>query len=590
MRDEAGYLDIADYAVIGDGRTVALVGRDGSIDWACFPRFDAPAVFCRLLDARQGGSFQVAPTARWTSTRRYRPGTHVLETTFETANGRVCVTDALVQGGRPRIVRALRGISGEVELHIVFRPTFDFARHPTVWTRLDEGVVVAAGNDERLVLHTPAALCLDDIAGARGALRVRAGRQEALVLTHAAATDPDLAASAAEALDAIDAEEDRWRTWCSRIEYGGPHRDLVLRSALVLKLLAHEATGALVAAPTTSLPEELGGARNWDYRYTWLRDAALVLDALMSLGLHGEAMAFWRWLESSCLGCRGPVRIMYELDGSDVPREELLLHLDGYRGSRPVRIGNAAFDQEQLDVNGHVLDAAWVCQVRMAEPHTSIAPLLARLADDAAARWREPDRGIWEVRGAPRHFVHSKLMCWVALDRALRLAERGWLAGDLARWTAARTEVGDAILRDGFNARLGSFTQAFGSEVLDAAALNMSLVGFLPADDPRVVSTVERVQRELTSQGLVRRYTASDGLPGGEGAFTICSFWLVQALALQGRRDEAAALFERVLGCANDVGLLAEEIDASSGRLLGNFPQAYSHLALIRAALRLEGR
>lgn len=367
----------------------------------------------------------------------------------------------------------------------------------------------------------------------------------------------------------------------------GLTRSWFAAARLALKLLTFEPTGALVAAPTTSLPEEIGGVRNWDYRFTWLRDASLILHALQGLGYHDEAMDFFDWLETLCLCCQEPIQVLYTLDGRPELPEQFLPHLDGYRSSRPVRIGNAAAEQRQLDVYGEVLDAAHLCYERMHPIRLELWTVLRLFADRAASRWRETDHGIWEVRSEPRHFLYSKLLCWVAVDRAVRLAESAALPGDVGRWRRARDEIRAAILEEGYDAKLGAFTQAFGTSALDASALVIPLVGFLPATDPRVQSTMRRIQQGLTSRGLVYRYLTDDGLPRGEATFALCSFWLVDNLALAGEIDEARDLFERITGYANDVGLVSEEIDPVNGELLGNFPQGFTHLALIRSALNI---
>jgi GH15 family glucan-1,4-alpha-glucosidase len=419
--------------------------------------------------------------------------------------------------------------------------------------------------------------------------RLTLHESERVVLSMSCASDPSAPTAERNApQEALSETIAFWKQWASRCTYRGPYRDLVVRSALTLKLLTYEATGALIAAPTTSLPEAIGGVRNWDYRYTWLRDASLVLDALMRLGYHGEAMGFWRWLESLCIGCCHDLRIMYTVSGDAPPAEEELDALAGYRGSRPVRTGNAAASQRQLDVYGHVLDAAHECMTCMGASHSDLTRLLGYLADSAAASWTEPDQGIWEVRDAPRHFLHSKLSCWIALDRAVRLAERGWLVGEVDTWARVRSEIRNAILTYGYDAQRCTFTQALDSDALDASALLVSRSGLLPPDDPRVLSTIDALRTRLTSNGLVYRYLNDDGLPGSEATFTICSFWMVDALAACGRTDEARGLFEKVVSYANDVGLLAEEIDPVSGALLGNFPQGFSHLGLIHSALSLE--
>ena len=595
-RQESSGRPIADYALIGNGQTAALVARDGSIDWCCWPRFDSPAVFCRLLDARRGGWFRIGPSGPHQSTRGYLGPTNVLATTFATADGRARVTDLMPapsDAGGPgaiphRILRKVEGLAGRVELAIGFRPTFDYARAGADLTYGPRGAVARSGEVAlSLVCPVPLRPQSDALAGR---MTVAAGERAWVVVTHGPAQQADegLKISDAQADAEFDRTLDYWNHWSGACTYDGPYHDLVRRSALALKLLFFQPTGGLVAAPTTSLPEEVGGVRNWDYRFTWLRDSALILDALMQIGYHEESLRFFEWLQTLCLRCRGDLQIMYTVEGGAVPAEQALDHLDGYRGSRPVRIGNAAADQTQLDVYGHVLDAVLLCLRRMPRAvRPQLWDLLRLLADRAAARWGEPDRGPWEVRGEPRHFLYSKLYCWVALDRAIRLAEQTGLSGDIATWRRERETLREAILTRGYSDRVGAFTQAFDSPALDASALVLPLVDFLPATDARVRSTAQMVQERLVADGLVYRHLADDGLPGGEATFALCSFWLVDNLALSGRVDEARRLFERVCGSANDVGLLAEEIEPSGGELLGNFPQGFAHLGLIRAALHI---
>lgn len=577
---------IGDYAIVGDTRTAALVARDGAVDWLCLPRFDSDAVLCRILDPVRGGTFQVSPGEPCTSRRAYRDGTAVLETTFAGASGAFRVVDlmpvgdlASARGPAPRLLRVIEGLSGDLPVRAVLRPTPGFAQRPARVSLVDGGAVAHAGEDS-VALATDLPLRVG--AGAAAAtFRIRAGERRWLALSPGASVAPVDAAGEPARTEAA------WRSWLSGCSYEGPHRSAVLRSVVTLKLLTCADTGALLAAPTTSLPEELGGVRNWDYRFTWLRDAALVLDVLMALGLHGEAMAFWGFLERLGLHAGGAFRILYGIDGrADVP-ERTLDHLAGHRSSRPVRVGNLAGEQRQLDVPGYVLDAAELCQRRMRTPHPTLAPVLRHLADVAAARWREPDAGIWEVRGGPRQFVHSKVMTWVALDRAARLAARGWLRGDVSGWRAAAADVRADVLSRGWDARVRAFTRSYGEEALDATALLMPRVGFVPPWDERWRSTVKEIRERLTSGGLVYRYRAPDGVAGREGTFTACTYWLAEALALLGEADAAHRTFERVTALANDVGLLAEEIDPATGEQLGNFPQAFSHLALVHAALAL---
>lgn len=626
-RARAPYPPIGDYAVIGDTHTAALVARDGAIDWCCCPRFDGPAVFCRLLDATKGGWCRIGPAGPFTVSRAYLGDTNVLATTFVTNHGRARLIDFMPipqhaatrprdhvdarggdgvgkgagerRGGRQeggagphRILRLVEGLDGDLELDVEFRPTLGFAETPTRVAITEEGAY-GATDHESLTFAAPVPLRVDERGAAIGRGTIRAGERRWFSLTY-----HTLAAPSAHPAAPVDLETDLrrtldyWERWAARCTYEGPYHDLVRRSALALKLLTFEPTGAVIAAPTTSLPEEIGGVRNWDYRFTWLRDSALILYALQAIGYHAEATDFFAWLEGLCLAGGDGLQIMYTVDGSPHLPERDLVHLEGYRGSGPVRVGNAAAGQTQLDIYGEVLDAAHLHVERNGwVPDQDSWAVLRRLADRAAARWREPDQGIWEVRGGPRHFLYSKLLCWVALDRALRIAEPEGLLGDLAHWRRTRDEIRQAILTEGYDAELGAFTQALGEPgVLDASALAVPMVGFLPPTDPRVQSTVARIRERLTADGLVYRYLpeeTSDGLPGGEATFALCSFWLVDNLALGGRVAEARQLFERVAAFANDVGLMAEEIDPGSGALLGNFPQGFTHLALIRAALSL---
>jgi len=589
---DRGDRPIADYAAIGDGRSVALVAIDGSIDWLCLPEIDSDAVFCRLLDAERGGFFRVGPVGDHTSVRSYLGDTNVLVTTHTTATGVVQVTDLMSAPGLTptrAVLRLVEGIAGTVDVAVEFRPTFGFAAASTA-VRVDPSGAVAGDprHEAQLTLSAPGFDVEADGVGAAGRAAVGAGERRWVTAVYTShATDVPEVDGDRTLADTLEF----WQRWSARCAYDGPYHDLVRRSALVLKLLAYHPTGAVVAAPTTSLPEDIGGERNWDYRYTWLRDASLILYALQSIGYHDEAEAFFAWLERLCLKCRDRLRIMYTVTGGDDLPERTLDHLAGWRGSRPVRVGNAAADQTQLDIYGELLDAAHLHLDAMPDAlHPGTWEVLALLADRAAARWREPDEGIWEVRGGQRHFLYSKLLCWVALDRAVHLAEDRNLPGDIERWRTERNAICQAILTDGYDPGLSAFTQAFGEPTLDASALAIPLVGFLPPTDERVQSTVAAIQQRLTAGGLVYRYLPAetpDGLAGDEATFALCSFWLVDDLALAGRVEEARALFEKVAGYANDVGLLAEEIDPATGELLGNFPQGFTHLALIRSALAI---
>ncbi|MDQ6672756.1 MAG: glycoside hydrolase family 15 protein [Chloroflexota bacterium] len=600
------YLPISDYGVVGDCHSAALIARDGSVDWFCPGRFDAPAVFCRLLDVNKGGYLRTAPKAAFVAERRYRGSTNVLETTFSIQGGRVRATDLMPVhprisdkqgydvGTSRRLLRHLECLDGDVEIDVQFKPTFDFARARTVLEpRPAEGAIAHADSRYLTLACAGVDLVSDGDGRLVGSLRLRAGDERWVVLTYA--DDPD---RAEEALRPVRCEEQLertlrfWEGWADKCTYRGPYRDQVLRSALVLKLLTYEPTGAVVAAPTTSLPENVGGERNWDYRYTWLRDSSLILYALLTVGYQNEAADFIHWLEQTLETdlTRRP-QIMYGIDGRPKLPEQILDHLDGYRGSRPVRVGNAAADQRQIDIFGEVLRAAALYYGRHGDartpPSSSVWDLLRDLVERAAKHWNDPGNGIWEVRGAPQPFLYGKLMCWAALDAGLGIARKHGLQAPTVRWGDARDKIRQAILEHGYDTQLAAFTQAFGNSTLDASALVMPRIGFLPPTDPRVRSTVEQIRRHLTQGGLVYRYRTTDGLAGGEGTFTLCSFWLVEALALGGRLDDARELFERMLGHANDLGLLAEEINPQTSEQLGNFPQGFSHMALIGAAVNL---
>jgi len=613
----SSYPPIADYALVGDCHTAALIARDGSVDWFCPGRFDGPAVFCRLLDADRGGYLQLAPAGEFSAQRRYRGRTNVLETTFSSGGGQIRMTDLMPVhrrtsqrrgydvGTSQRLLRLVEGLSGEVELNLRFKPTFDYARRAAdLSPSANEGAVAQAGT-HYLTLACPGVTLEADGTGAlQGRLRLRAGERRWIALTYA--EDPD---RAREALAPVDCDEhlartiEYWEQWAAGCTYQGPYRAEVLRSALVLKLLTYEPTGAVVAAPTTSLPEAIGGERNWDYRYTWLRDASLILYGLMSIGFEDEAADFLHWLEHTTGSdpTQAP-QIMYGIDGRRKLPEEELGHLAGYRGSRPVRLGNAAATQRQLDIYGEVLRAASLHYRRAGDargegqsteakghqrPSSEAWALLRGMVERAGEHWQEPGSGIWEVRGGPQDFLYGKLMCWAALDCGIRLTEEHQLDAPLDHWRQTRQAIRRAILERGYDAKQGAFTQAFGSPALDASALAIPRIGFLPPTDARVRSTVERIRADLTQDGLVYRYRTHDGLAGGEGTFALCTFWLVDALALGGRLDQARELFEGVLRYANDVGLLSEEINPGSGELLGNFPQGFSHLALIGSAVNM---
>ncbi|MDC7339647.1 glycoside hydrolase family 15 protein [Streptomyces lydicus] len=585
---------IEDYALIGDLQTAALVGRDGSIDWLCLPRFDSPACFAALLGGRDNGHWSLSPRSpEARAERSYRGDSLILDTVWETPTGRVRVTDFMPQRDRaPDVVRIVEGLDGSVEMRGVLRLRFDYGR-VVPWVRATEGARVAVAGPDSVWLRTPShGTTYGKDFSTRSDFTVAAGERTAFVLTWHPSHEPR-----PDLIDPFDALADTledWRTWSARCRYDGPHRAAVIRSLITLKALTYAPTGGIVAAPTTSLPEEVGGVRNWDYRYCWLRDASLTLDSLLAAGYLEEAGAWRDWLLRAVAGAPEDLQIMYGLAGERRLPEAELPWLSGYSGSTPVRIGNAAVEQRQLDVYGEVIDSFHIARTAglPAEPHAW--SIQRTVVDYLETTWRDPDEGLWEVRGPRRHFVHSKVMAWVAADRAVRALEANpKLGGDIDRWRAMRDEVHREVCERGYDADRGTFTQFYGSAELDAATLLIPRVGFLPGDDPRVVGTIDAVRRELTHDGLVRRYSSGDvpvdGLPGSEGAFLACSFWLVDALQLSGRRPEAAQLFERLLELRNDVGLLSEEYDPVAGRQLGNFPQAFSHIGLVGTAFGLLG-
>ncbi len=610
-------MPIADYALIGDCHTAALISKGGSIDWYCPGRFDASPVFWRLLDSGQGGHFRVSPAEQgWKVTRRYRGETNVLETTFDLGGGRLRLTDFMPVHRRQRsrvgqdvgttgkVLRLVEAEGRDAVIEVDFRPSFDFGRVETQLSVIPGIGAVASDGERSLALYCGRFERVFSRDGElRGLIRLRDGERSWLALTPVSDGDeirplpqPDTCVSE------LRRTLEYWQAWASRCRYQGAYRAHVLRSALTLKLLTYEPTGAVVAAPTTSLPELLGGIRNWDYRFTWLRDASLMLYALSTVGYHEEGADFISWLAATTKNDPTPrPQIMYAIDGAHELAEERLDHVDGYKGSRPVRVGNGAYQQHQLDIYGDVLSAAHQFQHVEADPSMPLPeaagqlwrrnwPLLCRFVDQAAAEWREPDSGIWEVRGGLRHFLHSKLMCWAAVDSGLRMAQEQRLPAPAERWRRACEDIKTAILDRGFNRELGAFTQAFDDDHLDASVLVMPRYGFLPPTDPRFQSTVDAIRGRLSREGLLRRYEAPSGLTSGpEATFVLCSFWMVDALALGGRIDEGLRLFESLIGYLNDVGLMSEEIDPSSSSdvLLGNFPQGFSHMALISSAVNL---
>jgi GH15 family glucan-1,4-alpha-glucosidase len=580
---------IEDYAMVGDLQTVALVGSDGSVDWLCFPRFDSPACFAALLGNDSNGRWRLAPTSGGRCTRqRYRGHTLVLETEWETPTGAVRVIDCMPpRGVAPDLVRVVEGVRGKVSLTSQLRIRFDYG-HVAPWVTIEGREVHAIAGPEALWLRASAPH--EEVGGEiLSRFTLSEGERVSFVLTwsHSYGERP----VAIDGLQAVDDTERYWLDWAGGIGYDGPFQDAVYRSLLTLKGLTYEPSGGIVAAATTSLPETLGGSRNWDYRYCWLRDSTFTLVALVGAGLHEEARAWQQWVLRAVAGDPADLQIMYGIDGTRRLPEYELPWLPGYEGASPVRIGNDAAGQVQGDVPGEVLAAAHVGRTAGIVPMERSWQLQRWLAGRLQEAWKKPDNGIWESRGERQHFVYSKVMCWVAFDSLVKGVERFGLDGPVERWRAVRDEIHSDVLEKGYDAARGTFTQAYGSRALDACALLIPRVGFLPYDDERVISTVETIRNELTEDGLVLRYRtdhADDGLAGREGSFLICSFWMVYALLGIGRHREAGDLFDRLLALRNDVGLLSEEYDTRAQRLVGNFPQAFTHLALVNCALRLS--
>ncbi|GGJ87153.1 glucoamylase [Pilimelia anulata] len=583
---------IEDYAVIGDLQTAALVGRDGAIDWLCLPHFDSPACFAALLDDDRAGTWRIAPAGGGPATRRrYREDTLILESEWDTAGGRVRVTDLMPPRGRAAdLVRIVEGLAGRVPMRMDLRLRFDYGR-VVPWVRHPDDLVAVAGPDA-VWLRTDAPLRGEDLTTV-SEFAVAAGERVAFVLTHRPSHEPR-----PEPVDwrtAVADTERYWHEWIAGCRYEGRWAPAVRRALITLKALTFAPTGGIVAAATTSLPEEPGGSRNWDYRYCWLRDSTFTLQALLETGFAEEAAAWREWLLRAAAGDPADLQIMYGLDGTRRIPEYTLDGLAGHAGSRPVRIGNAAADQLQLDVWGEVLSSLHLARHAGAEPGADADWDLQRaLLDFLEGNWRRADNSLWEVRGPRRHFVHSKVLAWAGFDCAVAAVRRHGLPGPADRWAAIRDEIHAEVCRRGYDPARNTFTQYYGSAGLDAALLLLPRVGFLPWSDPRMVGTVEAIQRELCDEGLVRRYRPEhpehvDGLPGGEGAFLACTFWLVDALHGAGRTAEAEKLFARLLDLRNDVGLLSEEVDPATGRHLGNTPQAFSLVGIINSARRLSG-
>lgn len=581
-------LPIEQYALIGDCQTAALVGSDGSIDWLCVPWFDSAACFAHLLGTPENGRWSIAPADKSAKVKRhYRGDTLILETDFETSEGAATVIDCMPpRDHRVDLVRVVSGRHGKVRMRMELVIRFDYGSIVPWVQRIKRGISAVAGPD-LLVLDTSVEMHGEGLTTI-AEFDVEAGEEIPFTLTwypsHEKPCPP------IDAKKAIDLTEKWWQQWSSRCTYEGEWRDAVMRSLITLKALTFRPTGGLVAAPTTSLPEKIGGARNWDYRYCWDRDATFTLYSLLISGYQEEAEAFRDWLLRAVAGSPAKLQIMYSIFGRRRLTELELDWLDGYEHSRPVRIGNAAYNQLQLDVYGEVMDMLSVCRRKglpQSEPVWQFEKALLGFLEDA---WHKPDAGIWEVRGGPRHFTYSKVMAWVAFDRAIQAVESGWYEGPIQHWLKIRSEIHRQVCEKGFDRKLGAFVQSYGSDLLDASLLLIPQVGFLPPDDPRVQGTIEAIRKYLMVDGFVRRYATKeymDGLPPHEATFLFMSFWYVDDLVLLGRRDEAAEMFERLLSIRNDVGLLAEEYDPAANRQLGNFPQAFSHVGLVNSAHNL---
>jgi GH15 family glucan-1,4-alpha-glucosidase len=628
------YQPIDSYGVIGDCHTVVLVAPDGSVDWGCLPDFDSPAIFCRLLDAQHGGYFQIAPTDRSiTGTQRYLRDSNVLQTRFSGEAGELLLTDFMPvetlsawqfrelnnntwtreDGSCHSLVRILECTYGEMPITMTLKVSPEYAAAPSVITLLPQNMgAVISGGQQHVGLAIVGAYRLPSFSivacpqeGERHpSLRVQVTLQEGERLLFALGVGRTAQAASRLAKSELHLRNFEWelahtlhwwRNWLAGCTYKGPYDAWVKRSALVLKMLTYAPTGAIVAAPTTSLPEELGGVRNWDYRYTWLRDATFTLYALNVLGFTEEAHAFTHWLRRLSYSNGEDLQIMYGIRGERELTEQELSHLSGYSDSRPVRIGNGAAHQKQLDVFGEVLDCIHLFRrqggfERYGENlEGPLWAMMSLLIEHVCAHWQEPDSGIWEVRGTVRHFVYSKVMCWVALDRGIRAAEQMGLEADIERWRQVREQIRTDVLTHGYNPQVGAFTQSYDSVALDASNLLLPLVGFIAPNDPRMRSTVDCISERLTdANGFVYRYHDGDGLPGSEGTFTICTFWLVDNLAMQGRVDEARSLFERLLNYAGHLGLFSEEVGNNGIKALGNYPQAFTHIALINSAYNLK--
>jgi GH15 family glucan-1,4-alpha-glucosidase len=587
-RDPDGFVPLREYAAIGDGRTVALVALDGSIDWLPLPDLDSPSVFAAVLDPEKGGRFALEPERPYEATRRYVPDTNVLETTFTTSEGAVRVTDALLFHGPGltplrELVRLVEGLSGSVPMRWSVEPRFGYGSSATSIVARNGIAIASAGADAIAIRSFDGGE--PDVASDRisGRVDVRPG-SAVMIAMSASHAEPLVHPGRDEILARLRRTSDGWRRWVEARAYDGPFRDAVLRSGLALKLLVYAPSAAIAGAATTSLPEEIGGVRNWDYRFSWIRDSAFTVGAFLALGYPIEAEAYFWWLMNASQLTAPRLQVLYQLDG-DPSATESTLDLSGYRRSRPVRVGNAAVEQTQLDIYGALLETAWLYTSEGNRLDRDVASRLARMADLVAEIWRLPDSGIWEVRSEPQHFTQSKIMCWIALDRAIALGASSRIPSDhVERWTRERDAIGRFIEERCWSDRRSSYVRAAGSEELDASVLHASLYGYADPTGPRMSGTLDAIDHELRDGPFVMRYSGEDGLPGREGAFLTCSFWFADALARAGRVDRAVELLDQLVGMANDVGLFAEEVDPRDGSFLGNFPQALSHLALIGAA------
>nr|WP_282615525.1 glycoside hydrolase family 15 protein [Pseudomonas violetae] len=584
-------MPIEEYAMIGDGHTAGLVGRDGSIDWLCFPCFDSGACFAALLGGAENGRWLIAPREESTTvSRRYREGTLILETDYETASGAVRVIDCMpLSNKRWDVLRIVVGLRGRVAMSMELIIRFDYGSI-VPWVSRRDGTLFATAGPDTIELHTPVHTHGEQMT-TRADFEVGAGERVPFVLNYRPSHEPDQGAIDAEST--LVQTERHWQGWSRRCRFECRWQDAVLRSLLTLKALIYQPTGGIVAAPTTSLPEHPGGVRNWDYRYCWLRDSTFTLNALLLAGYTEEAQAWCGWLLRAVAGSPADMQILYSVTGERRLEEREIPWLPGYLQAAPVRIGNAAAQQFQLDVYGEVMDTLHLARAAGQELQPHAWRIQRALLDFLGSHWQEPDEGIWEVRGPRRHFTHSKVMAWVAFDRGVKAVERYGLEGPVEAWRRTRDQIHAQVCEAGFDVKRKCFTQYYGSTALDASLLLIPLVGFLPADDPRVRTTIAAIERELIVDGLVLRYrvdtaTSVDGLPPGEGVFLPCSFWLADCLTVTGRRAEAEALFERLLALRNDVGLLAEEYDPRSGHMQGNFPQALSHMALVNTARLLS--